>query len=340
MGAKKMQIERVLVTGGGGFLGSAIVKQLVAKGYKVHTLNRSSYEHLDTLNVKSFRGDIAKLDDVLTAAKGCDTIIHTAAKAGVWGTWSSYYSANVIGTNEVIKACQMLKISRLVYTSSPSVTFDGSDQEGVCEKRASYPQRFLTHYPETKAMAESSVLAAHSKDLATVALRPHLIWGPNDPHLCPRIIDRAKKGRLRFIGDGSSLVDAVYVDNAAYAHVLAAETLSFDAPIGGNAYFITNQEPWELKALINRILASANLAPIPDHKRLPEKLAYRIGQAMEASYKLLRMRREPPLTRFVARQLATSHWYDPKMAQQELGYRPLISMKEGFERLDACLGAI
>ena len=340
MGAEEMQIERVLVTGGGGFLGSAIVKQLVAKGYEVHTLNRSSYRHLDKLNVKSFRGDITKLDDVLTAAKGCDTIIHTAAKAGVWGSRSSYYTANVTGTSVVIKACQMLKIRRLVYTSSPSVTFNGNDQEGICESQASYPETFLAHYPETKAMAESGVLAAHSKDLATVALRPHLIWGPNDPHLCPRIIDRAKKGRLRFIGDGSSLVDAVYVDNAAYAHVLAAERLSFEAPIGGNAYFITNQEPWELKALINRILASANLAPIPDHKRLPAKLAYRIGQAMETSFNLLRVRREPPLTRFVARQLATSHWYDPKKAQTELGYRPLISMKEGFELLDASLDAI
>lgn len=335
MGAKTMQIERVLVTGGGGFLGTAIVKQLIARGYQVHTLNRNHYTHLETLNVNSFQGDITNLDDILTAGKGCDTIIHTAAKAGVWGPRSSYYNANVLGTQMVIKACKLLKITRLIYTSSPSVTFDGSDQDGICEQKASYPKRFMAFYPETKAIAESLVLNTHSKALATVALRPHLIWGPNDPHLCPRIIDRAKKRRLRFIGDGSSLVDAVYVDNAAYAHILAAEKLSSDAPIGGRAYFITNQEPQELKTIINRILAAAKIAPIPDHKRISARLAFRIGQLMEASFKLLSLKKEPPLTRFVARQLATSHWYDPKNAQTELGYKPLVTMAEGFERLEA-----
>lgn len=325
-------MKRVLVTGGGGFLGQAIVRQLLAKGYQPVAFNRKSYPELTKLGVPCIQGDIVNKRDLIEAARDCAAIIHTAAKAGVWGPKSEYQAINVQGTQNVIKACRHHGISKLVYTSSPSVVFHADHQKGVDES-VSYPDRYLAAYPESKAAAEQLVLAANSKELATVSLRPHLIWGPGDPHLTPRIIERAKAGRLRLVGDGEQLVDTVYVDNAAQAHICALEKLSLhsDCPIAGRSYFITNQEPWPLKRMIAGILQAAGInQPI---KTIPYFLGYQLGGIMEFTYKLLRLKKEPLLTRFVARQLALAHWYDPRRAKEELGYIPNVSMKQGMARL-------
>jgi len=242
-----------LVTGGGGFLGGVIVRMLRERGDQVCSFSRGTYPELEKAGVRQIQGDLTDREALLKAAQGCDIIFHIAAKAGIWGSYDEFYQTNVIGTKNVLSACGAHGIHKLVYTSSPSVVFDGVDVEGGDESLP-YPAHFEAHYPRTKAEAEQLVLAANGAELATVSLRPHLIWGPGDNHLAPRIIAKGKSGRLRRIGNRPCLVDTVYVDNAAQAHLLAADRLTPDSPLAGKAYFISNNEPIPLWEMVNRIL--------------------------------------------------------------------------------------
>jgi 2-alkyl-3-oxoalkanoate reductase len=331
---------KVLVTGGGGFLGKAIVTRLCARGDAVRSLSRGDYPELTKLGVECVRGDVADATTLLRAADGCQVIFHVAAKAGVWGRYEEYHRANVVGTENVLAACRAHGIQQLIYTSSPSVVFNGRDEAGSNET-APYPKTYLTHYPRTKAMAEQAVLRANGERLAngsvlaTIALRPHLIWGPGDNHLVPRLIERARQGKLRRIGSGNNLVDTVYVDNAADAHLLADDKLATDSSVAGRAYFITNGEPVPLWDLIDRMLACADLPPV--RKRVSARTAYVAGAILEAAYRLTGRTGEPPMTRFVARQLSTAHWFDITAARRDLGYEPRITLDEGLKRLAAWL---
>ena len=321
---------KALVTGGGGFLGGVIVRMLRERGDEVRSFSRGDYPALAALGAEQFRGGLEDRNAVAAAAKGCDIIFHVAAKAGIWGTYHDFYQANVIGTGNVVAACLSSGIDRLVYTSSPSVVFDGNDVEGGNESLP-YPPRFEAYYPATKALAEQLVLAANSPELAVTALRPHLIWGPGDNHLVPRIIAKGRAGKLRRIGNRSNLVDTVYVDNAARAHLQAADTLSPGSPVAGKAYFISNNEPLPLWEMVNRILAAAGVPPVT--RSIPPQLAYTIGCICETLWGLLRLSGEPPMTRFVAHELATAHWFDIGAARRDFGYNPEISIDEGLRRL-------
>lgn len=327
---------KALVTGGGGFLGSAIVRQLRARGDEVISFSRGDYPELAALGVEQRRGDLSDLEALLAAAQGCEVVFHVAAKAGIWGSYEEYHRANVAGTENVIAACRIHSIKRLVHTGSPSVVFDGSDVEGGDESLP-YPAHFEAFYPRTKALAEQAVLAANSPSLATVSLRPHLIWGPGDNHLVPRIVAKARSGRLRRIGQRACLVDTVYVDNAAEAHLNAADRLAPGQAPAGKAYFITNGEPLPLWDMVNRILAAAGLPPVT--RSVSPALAYAAGAVCEAAWKTLRLSGEPPMTRFVARELATAHWFDITAARRDLGYQPRISIDEGLRRLKQCFEA-
>ncbi len=338
-----------LVTGGGGFLGRAIVERLLARGDRVRIFARGDYPEMRELGVEVRRGDLAAqrrraaADDdrgagdaadraVFDAADGCDVVFHVAAKAGVWGRYADYHAANVVGTERVLLACRERGIKRLVYTSSPSVVFDGRDMEGVDES-VPYPRHYHAPYPATKAIAEQRVLAANGADLATVSLRPHLIWGPRDNHLVPRILARAHK--LRRIGGANKLIDSTYIDNAADAHILAADRLAPESPIAGRAYFISNGEPRPLWNLVNGILAAGGKPPV--HRSVPAPMAHAAAAAMEGVHRLLRLKSEPRLTRFVLRELSTAHWFDISAARRDLGYQPRVSIDEGLRRLAAWL---
>lgn len=325
---------KALVTGGGGFLGLAIVRLLRQRGDEVRSLARNFYPELDALGVEQVQGDLANAGTVAEAAAGCDLVFHVAAKAGVWGDYQDYYRANVVGTANVIAACRAHGIDRLVYTSSPSVVFDGKDMEGVDES-VPYPAHFEAHYPRTKAEAEKLVLAANCPNLATTALRPHLIWGPGDNHLVPRILDRGRRGRLRRIGRRPCLVDTLYIDNAAQAHLQAADALAVGSPVAGKAYFLAQGEPKPVWEVVDRILAAGNLPPVT--RTISPRLAYAAGWLLEKTYTLLRLSGEPPMTRFVARELSTAHWFDLSAARRDFGYQPRISFDEGMERLAAWL---
>ena len=327
-------MKNALVTGGGGFLGSHIVHILLNKGIAVRTLQRSDHPELKKAGIESLTGDISDATTVTHAAEGCDVIFHVAAKTGVWGNYNNYYQCNVIGTKNVLDACKTHGIHKLIYTSSPSVVFSGDDEEGIDESTP-YPDHFLTAYQKTKALAEQMVLDANSDSLATVALRPHLIWGPGDPHLVPRIIERARSGRLRLVGKQNNLVDSTYIDNAALAHVLAAKALAPDASCAGKAYFISNGEPLPMAELINKILAAASLSPVT--KTIPTQLAYILGMMMEVAYKIFNLKGEPIMTRFVAKQLSCAHWYDLTAAKRDFAYQAETSINEGMQKLKASL---
>lgn len=321
---------KVLVTGGGGFLGGAVLRQLLARGDQVRSLTRSAYPWLNEIGVEQVQGDLSHLPDVERAVAGCDAVIHVAAKAGVWGRYVDYYAVNVTGTENIITACQRHGVRRLVYTSTPSVVHAGGDIEGVDESTP-YADEFEAYYPETKAIAEQMVLAANGPELATVALRPHLIFGPGDPHLIPRVLARARSGKLRRVGRKDVTVDVTYIDNAAEAHLLAADRLEIGSPIAGKAYFISNGEPVRLWEFLNRIFAEAGLPPVT--RSVPVWLALIAGRVSEGIHRVFRLAGEPAMTRFVAIQLSTSHWYDISAARRDLGYHPRISIEEGLRRL-------
>jgi len=275
---------------------------------------------------------LADPEAVLESARGCDVVVHAGAKAGVWGPYEQYYRTNVLGTENVLDACRSNGVRRLVYTSSPSVVFDGTDMEGVDES-APYPDVYEAAYPETKAMAERMVLGADDEDLATVSLRPHLIWGPGDNHLVPRIVKRRKEGALRKLSGPVKKVDSVYIDNAVDAHLSAVDRLVPGSALSGKAYFISNGEPMPLWELVDGILRAAGLAPV--ERAVHPRLACLAGAILETACRILDLPGEPRMTRFLARELATSHWFDLTAAKRDLGYAPKVSIAEGLERLRA-----
>ncbi|SDP98135.1 NAD-dependent epimerase/dehydratase family protein [Lentzea jiangxiensis] len=326
---------KVLVTGGAGFLGGAVCAHLADAAHDVRSFNRSTSARLSELDIEQRRGDLRDAVAVSAAVAGMDAVVHCAAKTGIWGPASDFDEINVGGTRNVVDACRRHGVRRLVHTSSPSVVHAGTDLEGV-DETIPLPSRHKAHYPRTKAIAERHVLAANSGDLATVALRPHLVWGPGDPHFLPRIIARAQAGRLRHLGPTGKIVDTVYVDNAAAAHVLAVAQLDVGTPITGRAYFITQGEPVALDVLINSWLAAHGLPA--EHRRLPAWLARTAGIAVELAFRALRLRAEPPLTRFLVEQLTTAHWFDITAARRDLGYTPQIDTAEGLRRLALSAG--
>jgi len=323
---------KVLVTGYGGFLGQAICRDLIAHGYQVRGLARNRYSAMEQLGVESIQASATDFAACESACKGVDAVIHTAALAGVWGPAAEYEQINIAATDNLLQACKYHNVSSFVFTSSPSVTFDGQPQRNIDEQVA-YPSHWLCHYPRTKAIAEQHVLAAnHSNQFATCSLRPHLIWGVGDPHLIPRVIARCRSGKLRRVGNGTNWIDTVHVDYAASAHRLALERmLDKDTQASGRAYFVTDGAPVECWDWITTILKSAGLSP--PLKSLSFKAAYRIGAVLEGLYLLARVRQEPPMTRFVAAQLGVDHYFDIASAKKRLGYRPIENRSERVDEL-------
>lgn len=334
MTAPRHAPETVLVTGGAGFLGAAVVRALLARGDRVRSLSRAAHPAIERLGAEHLRADVADREAVGRACRGVDVVIHTAAKPPPWGRPEEYRRTNVSGTANVIAACLENGVGRLVHTSTPSVVFDGGDLEGVDES-VPYPARFIAPYPMTKAAAERMVVAAGAGPLRTIALRPHQIWGPGDPHFVPRLIARAR--RLRRVGDGKNLVDTTYIDNAAAAHLLAADRLGADPGLSGRVYFISQGEPVPAWEMIDAILAAAGLGPV--RGAVPHRVARSMGWVFEKAWAGLGLPGEPPMTRFVADALAKAHWFDIGAARRDLGYAPEVSTAEGLRRLAAWLKA-
>jgi 2-alkyl-3-oxoalkanoate reductase len=333
------ELGPALVTGGTGFLGRHLVDRLLAQGRAVTVLARRPAPDLEKRGVRFLGANLDDPDHVRAACQGISTVFHAAARIGVWGRHADYYATNVLGTAAIIEGCQRHGVRRLVYTSTPGVVYNGRDLAGADESLP-LTTRCPAAYAVTKAQAERAVLAANSPVLRTIALRPHLIWGARDPHLVPRLLARARAGRLRIVGTGRNRVDLVHVDNAADAHLLAEQALAGSASppaAAGRAYFITNGEPVVLWDWINDLLRALGW-PLAT-KRVPPGAAFAAGAACELLWRLLPLGGEPPMTRFVAKELALDHWFDISAARRDLGYRPRVSMAEGSAALVAQLKA-
>jgi nucleoside-diphosphate-sugar epimerase len=328
------------VTGASGFIGGKIAERLLAEGRRVRVLSRRPLPHLEALGAEVVLGDLDSRDALRHGCTGAETVFHVAGRVGVWGPAREFFDVNVGGTRNIINACRQAGVPRLVYTSSPSVVYNGGDLAGVDE---SVPLCTAAPcaYPTSKAAAEREVLAAHGAALATVALRPHLVWGPGDKNVVPRVLTLAKSGRLKIIGHGRNRVDVTHINNVVDAHLLAEGALC--APqvsdptsqtlrsAAGRAYFITNGEPVFLWDWINQLLRGVGIPEVTKHVPLP--MAYAAGGLMEGLWRVLPLKGEPPMTRFVAKEMATDHWFDISAARRDLAYHPLVTMADGTAEL-------
>ena len=328
-----------LVTGAGGFLGGYITDALLKRGDSVRTICRGNYPELEKRGVEIYHADLAKADrpdqfDALKrACEGVETVFHVAAISGIGEPWERYFQTNTRGTEMLLKAAREQGVRKFVFTSSPSVTFAGEDQINVDES-APYPTEWMAHYPHSKALAEQMVLEANGVGgMLTCALRPHLIWGPRDKALIPRLIQRAKSGRLRRVGDGKNLIDMIFVTNAADAHLQAADALVEGSPVCGSAYFLSQGEPVNCWDWIDELLAIYDLPPV--QKSISFGAARRIGSVCETVWKIFRWESDPPMTRFLASQIALSHYFNIDRARRDFGYVPKISKEEGMAALRA-----
>jgi nucleoside-diphosphate-sugar epimerase len=319
----------ILIIGGGGFLGSRVAKRLLARGAAIRILGRKHYPELAALGADCRQGDIVDPASVRQAMEGCQAVVHAAAQPGIGSANSRQYAINVQGTQNALDAAVALGIRKFVYVGTPSALYTGGDIEGGDEDLP-YPEKHLCAYAATKALAERIVLAHNSPALATVSLRPHLMFGSGDTQLFPKLFARARDGGLRRVGKGKNLVSVCYVDNAADAHVLALDRLTPDSAIAGKAYFINEPEPVNCWDFINRALAAKGLARV--EKSLSFPAAYAIGWLCEIAYALLGRQTDPPMTRFLACQLAHSHWFRVDRARQELGWTPAVPLEEAFRR--------
>jgi nucleoside-diphosphate-sugar epimerase len=320
---------KVLVTGGGGFLGSPICRQLAALGHEVIAYQRRPAAHLEAAGIRSEQGDITDPDRLADAAAGCDSVIHTAGKAGVWGDAREYHRVNVLGTDNVITVCRELSIPRLVYTSSPSIVHAGGDVEGG-DETLPIAKNFSAPYPATKAEAERKVIAANGDGLSTTALRPHLVWGPGDPHFLPRLVEKASGGTIALPGPDKK-VDTIFVENAALAHVMALDELKGQARCAGKSYFVTNREPLPQGEIIRKLLLAVGIDVRV--RAVPVGLAKTAAALCESAWKTFGLKAEPPLTRFSVDQLTTAHWFDTSAAECDFGYVPKYSIEQGLKRL-------
>ena len=319
---------KVLVTGAGSLLLGGIAQQLAERGDHVVCFQRRTTETTHQ-NITMIAGDIRDRGSVTEAANGCNAIIHGAARVGVMGSWEEFQSSNVDGTSNILRAATEHQISRLVYVSTPSVAHVGDAIEGDIATPATTGRK-RAYYAESKAQAEILALQANGADLGVVAIRPHLVWGPGDTQLVGRIVERARQGRLVMVGSGNALVDSTYIDNAVSAHIAALDSITPGSRCAGKAYVISNGEPRTVNELMSRICQAAGVEFSPKH--VPAVVARNIGSVVERIWPLIR-KDEPPITRFVAEQLGTAHWFDQRPAQEDLHWKAEITLDEGFVRL-------
>ena len=319
---------KILVTGGKGFLGSSIVHRLLELGHQVETLSRSTGSKKNS-TVKHHQLDLSKKVLNFEQFKGIECIFHTAAKAGIDGRYHDYYTANYLGTKNILNLAKDIGVKYFIYTSSPSVVFSGKPISDGNEK-LSYVSNRVSPYSHTKALAEEAVLHANNNTFLSTSLRPHLIWGENDPHLLPKVISLHKNGKLKIVGEGNNQVDLTHIDNVVHAHILAFDALLEGYPLDGKAYFISQNEPVKLWDWINSIFRDLNLDPIDNRISFPK--AYCAGAFLEILWKILRLKSDLPMSRFVACQLAHDHWFSTESAKSDFGYEPIISMSEAMKK--------
>ena len=315
---------RVLVTGASGLLGGAVARELAARGHEVRAFQRRP---AGLPGIADEPGSITDADAVRRAVRGVDAVVHLAAKVSLAGDPAEFSAVNVEGTRRLIAEAAHAGIRRFIHISSPSVAHTGSPIAGD-DARPADPEHARGDYARTKAIAERLALAADSPGFAVVAVRPHLVWGPGDTQLVARIAQRAAAGRLPLLGSGAALIDTTYLDNAATA---IAAALDRAEDVHGQAYVVTNGEPRPVAEMLAGICRAAGVRPPARH--VPAGLARGAGGAIEALWRMRPGADEPPMTRFLAEQLSTSHWFDQRRTRADLRWSPSVSIDEGLARL-------
>ena len=323
------------MTGTGSLLLGGLASELLRRGDEVVCLQRRPAAFMGHQNAHEVLADICDADAVALAAKGCDAIIHGAARVGVVGSQKEFYDTNVHGTENILRAAEQQSISRLVFVSTPSVAHTGDSLVGAPAGQAEIG-RSRSYYAESKAIAERTVLNARNSQLAVVAIRPHLVWGPGDTQLVGRIVERAKSGRLAVVGTGNALVDSTYIDNAISAHIAALDALHIGSACDGKAYVVSNGEPRTVNELMRSMCESAGVPFEPRHLSLT--LGIRLGSLVERLWPLMQSS-EPPITRFIAEQLGTAHWFDQRVVHNDLKWAPSVTLDEGFKQLTQWFGS-
>lgn len=323
---------KVLVTGASGMLGRATAQALSNRGDEVTVLQRRP-SGADA-PIREILGDIADAEVVRQATAGQEAVVHLAARVGVVGSEAAFTTANVLGTANVLAAARTQDVERFVHVSTPSVAHAGEPLVGAGPGPAD-PLAAKGHYARTKARAEQLALEA-ADALAVVAIRPHLVWGPGDTQLIGRIVDRARSGRLALVDEGAALIDTTYVDNAVDALVAALDRAAADE-VHGRAFVVSNGQPRTVAELLSRICGAAGL-PAP-HRHVPLPVAYAGGTIAEKVWAKLQRTDDPPMTAFLAEQLATAHWFDQREVHAALQWHPRVGLDEGFERLAAWFAA-
>jgi nucleoside-diphosphate-sugar epimerase len=323
---------RILLTGATGFLGRAVARRLVDAGHNVAALVRETDAELAGIGVDQREGDITSLDAVVAAVTGCEAVVHCAARVDAFARIDEYYDVNVRGTDHVLAACEIADVPKLVFTSCAGVVIDHADLNGVNETQR-LPERAPTAYLASKALAERHVLAANGPRFASIALRPHLLWGPGDAVWLPRLATLAKAGRLRLFGEPGKKIDHCYIDNAADAHLAALERLEPGNAIAGKAYFITQGEPGSVEGFINGLLRAAGY-PV-EMRRLSGTLARALATTAAARRTFIGA--DPLLTPDALALLSQAMWFNIASARRDLGYSPRVGTAEGLARLSAHL---
>jgi nucleoside-diphosphate-sugar epimerase len=312
---------RVLVTGASGMIGRGVAQALIDRGDEVSVLQRRP----SGLSCREVLADVTDVAAVRQALTGHHAVVHCAAKVDVVGPYAEFEQVNVGGTRALLGASLDRGVGRFVHVSTPSVAHAGRPLVGVGAEPAN-PEAARGPYARTKAIAELEALAADGPDLAVLTVRPHLVWGPGDTQLVERIVQRGQAGRLPAIGSGAALIDSTYVDNAVDALVAAV-----DSAAHGEALVVSNGEPRPVLEMLARICAAAGV-PGP-RGRVPLPVAAAGGSAAEWVWQRLGRRDVPPLTRFMAEQLGTAHWFDQRRTREVLGWAPRVSLDEGFVEL-------
>ncbi len=317
------------MTGGTSLLGRGVAEWLHVRGEEVTVFQR----HPSGLDLPERLGDIGDRAAVAAAVAGSDAVVHLAARVGVTGRWSAFESTNIDGTRTLIEESLEAGVGRLVFVSSPSVAHAGSSLVGVGAGRAD-PRATRGHYATSKAAAELIALGAATEGFAVTAIRPHLVWGPGDTQLVGRIVDRARQGRLAIVGTGAALIDTTYIDNAVAAIAAAVDR----APLlSGRALVVSNGQPRPVRELLSRIVAAAGLPP--PRFRVPAGAAKAGGRVVEEVWDRRGLESDPPMTSFLAEQLATAHWFDQRETRRALDWTPAVTLEEGFSRLAAWFAA-
>ncbi|BDZ49299.1 nucleoside-diphosphate sugar epimerase [Frondihabitans sucicola] len=320
----------VLVTGASGLLGGSVAAELLRRGHEVRTFQRrpSGIE-----GAQDATGSVTDPAAVVQALDGVEAVVHLAARVSLAGDPAEFAAVNVGGTAVLLDAARAGGVSRFVYVSSPSVAHSGTSIVGD-DARPADPRRARGEYARTKAEAERVALAADDPAFRVVAVRPHLVWGPGDTQLVGRIVDRARAGRLPLLDHGTALIDTLYLDNAATG---IAQTLERADVVHGNAYVLTNGEPRPVAELLSGICLAAGVRP--PTRSVPAGLARTAGSLIELGWRFRPGADEPPMTRFLAEQLSTSHWFDQRRTRRDLEWTPAVTLDEGFARLAASYAA-